>query len=132
MTVSERGTISIVAVTGALILCLGALAAADLGSMLLARARAQSAADSAALAAVVAEAPILGQGDDPETAARTEAARNGSQLIRCDCASGDTVATVEVSVVPRLTFLSGWFGSHVHAEGRAALDPNVLTYRDDG
>ena len=128
----ERGAVTIVAITGALILCLGALGAADLGSMLLARARAQSAADAAALAAVTAQAPILGQGGDPEQAARDEADRNGAALIRCDCSSGSAFATVEVTVTPRLVFLPGWFGRTAHASARAALDPDVLTYRDGG
>jgi len=128
----ERGAVSIVAVTGALILCLGSLAAAALGSMVLARARAQSAADAAALAAVTAEAPILHGGTDPEQAAREEAESNGAELTRCDCAVGATQATVEVRLPPRLSFLSGWFGRAARATARAALDPDVLTYRDGG
>jgi secretion/DNA translocation related TadE-like protein len=128
----QRGAVTIVAVTGALILCLGALGAADLGSMLLARARAQSAADAAALAAVTEQAPILGRGTDPEQAARDEAARNGAALVRCDCTVGETMATVEVTVTPKLAFLSGWFGSRARASARAALDPDVLSYRDPG
>ena len=128
----ERGAVAIVAIAGALILCLGALGAADLGSMLLARARAQSAADAAALAAVVAQTPILGHANDPEQAARDVAGRNGAALLRCDCPQGSTFATVEVTVMPRLVFLSGWFGRTAHASARAALDPDVLTYRDGG
>lgn len=128
----ERGAVTIVAITGAMVLCLGALGAADLGSMLVARAHAQAAADAAALAAVTAQAPILDQGDDPEQAARDAAERNGAALLRCDCASGETVATVEVSVRPRLSYLAGWFGRSVRAQGRAELDPDVLSYRDTG
>jgi secretion/DNA translocation related TadE-like protein len=128
----ERGAVSIVAVTGALILCVCALGAADLGSMLYARARAQSAADAAALAAVTAQAPVLSRGDDPVQAARDEAAHNGASLTRCDCTVGDASATVEVAVAPRLGYLSGWFGRTARASARARLDPDVLTYRDDG
>ena len=126
----ERGAVTIVAITGALILCVGALGAADVGAMLNARARAQSAADAAALAAVAAQAPVLGRAEDPAQAARDEADRNGATLVRCDCATGDAFATVEVTVTPRLTFLSGWFGRAARATARAALDPDVLTYRD--
>jgi Flp pilus assembly protein TadG len=129
---TEHGAVTIVAVTGALVLCVGALGAADLGAMLFARARAQSAADSAALAAVTAQAPILQSGTDPEQAAREAAASNGATLSRCDCGVGLTQATVEVTLTPRLSFLSGWFGRRVHADARAALDPDVLTYRDGG
>ena len=129
---AERGAVSIVAVTGALVLCLGALGAADLGAMLFARARAQSAADAAALAAVTEQAPVLERGSDPEQAARDEAERNGATLIRCECSVGSTEATVEVTITPRLGFLSGWFGRAARASARAALDPDVLTYRDGG
>src|SRR5260370_36641429 len=129
---AERGAVTIVAVTCALILCLGALGAADMGSMLHARARAQSAADAAALAAVTEQAPILGRGNDPEQAARDEADRNGAVLARCDCSVGETTATVEVTMAPKLTFLSGWFGRHVRAKARATLDPDVLSYRNAG
>ena len=129
---AERGAVSIVAVTGALVLCLGALGAADLGAMLFARARAQSAADAAALAAVTEQAPVLERGSDPEQAARDEAERNGATLTRCECSVGSTEATVEVTITPRLGFLSGWFGRSARASARAALDPDVLTYRDGG
>src|ERR1043166_3999901 len=106
----DRGTISIVAVTGALVLCSTALCAADLGALLLARARAQDAADAAALAAAVELAPVLDQGDDPRDAASDAAARNGGTLVRCDCDVGRVAATVEVVVTPRLAFMRPWFG----------------------
>lgn len=126
----ERGAVTIIAVTGALVLCVGALGAADLGAMLFARARAQSAADAAALAAVTAQAPILQAGTDPEQAARETAESDGATLSRCDCGVGMIQATVEVTLAPQLSFLSGWFGRTAHATARAALDPDVLTYRD--
>jgi secretion/DNA translocation related TadE-like protein len=126
----ERGAVTVVAITTSLILCVGALAAADLGSMLFARASAQSAADAAALAAVVAEAPILGADEDPQRAARAEAESNGAELVSCDCPSGGIAATVAVRLTPKLAFLTGWFGRKVRADARAELDPDVLSYRD--
>lgn len=126
----QRGSISILVAVGALLMSLFALGAADLGSMLVTRARAQQAADAAALAAVVQQAPVLGQGDDPEGAARDVAERNGATLVSCACVVGETEATVEVTIVPKLGWLEGWFGRTVHATARAALDPDVLTYRD--
>ena len=125
----QRGSMSIVLVTGGLLLSLSSLALADLGSMLLARARAQQAADAAALAAVVRQAPILDQGDDPEAAARDVAEQNGATLLSCTCDGGTTDATVEVEVSPRLGFLSGWYGRRARARARAHLDDDVLTYR---
>lgn len=107
-----------------------ALAAADLGSMLVVRSRAQAAADAAALAAVVQQAPILGQGDDPEGAARDTAERNGVSLVSCECAVGATEATVTVETQPRLSFVEGWFGRAVRATARAELDADVFSYED--
>ena len=117
---------------GAFLFCLFALAVADLGSMLLARSRAQSAADAAALAAIVQQAPVLAQGSDPESAARATAEANGAALVSCDCRVGDTSAVVEVTIVPRIAFVAAWRGRAVHARGRADLDPDVLSYRDPG
>lgn len=129
---SERGGISIMLAMGALIFATLSLAVADLGAMLAARSRAQAAADSAALAAVVEQAPVLSRGVDPGEAARREAEANGATLVSCDCDIGDPSATVEVVVRPRLNMLIGWRGRDVHAIARADLDPDVLTYRDPG
>lgn len=129
---TERGAISIFIATGSLLMMLLALAAADLGSMLLTRARAQTAADAAALAAVVQQAPVLSQGDDPEGAARDAAERNGATLVSCECEVGATEATVAVEMVPKLAFLEGWFGRVVHATARAEVDADVLTYQEAG
>ena len=126
----ERGSMSILVATGALLLSLFALAAADLGSMLVIRGKAQAAADAAALAAVVEQAPILDQGDDPESAARDAAERNGATLISCDCSVGTTAATVTVEIAARASFVQAWAGRHVRATARAELDEDVMTYRE--
>ena len=127
---SQRGSVSILMVAGALLLSLSSLAVADLGSMLFARARAQQAADAAALAAVVEQAPILHEGSDPSTAARDAAERNGATLTSCSCDVGTPDASVEVEVTPKLTFLSGWYGRTAHAKAHAHLDDDVFTYRE--
>jgi Flp pilus assembly protein TadG len=121
---------SILVATTALLMSLFALAAADLGAMLYTRARAQTAADAAALAAVVEQAPILGQGDDPDGAAREAAERNGATLVSCGCAVGDTTATVTVEIVSRVVFVEGWAGRSVRATAHAELDADVMTYRE--
>ena len=125
----QEGSVSILMVAGALLFSLFALAVADLGSMLFARARAQQAADAAALAAVAQQAPVLGQGSDPEAAARDTAERNGATFLSCTCKVGSSDVTVEVEITPRLRFLSGWYGRKAHAKARAHLDDDVLTYR---
>ena len=129
---SARGSISIVAVTGTLLMCLFALAAADLGAMLHARARAQAAADAAALAAVVQQAPVLAQGDDPYEAAARMAADNGVTLVRCSCTVGDASATVEVETRARPVLLLGWGDRRIMASATATVDPDVFSYRDGG
>jgi secretion/DNA translocation related TadE-like protein len=129
-TETERGSVSILMLAGALIMALSALAVADIGSMLFARARAQQAADAAALAAVAQQAPVLDQGSDPEGAARDSAQRNGAELLSCECDVGTADAKVEVVVTPRLAFLSGWYGRRARARARAHLDDDVLTYRE--
>jgi len=126
---SERGAVSLVALTGTLVLCLFALGAADLGSMLLARSRAQAAADAAALAAVVAQTAVLGQQADPTERARETAAANAARLDRCTCEPGTVFAEVEVSIAPRLAFVRSWFGRRARATARAEIDPDVLSYR---
>ena len=126
----QQGAISILVATGTLLMTLFALAAADLGSLLYARSRAQTAADAAALAAIVRQAPILEQGDDPEAAARDAAERNGAMLVSCDCTVGKTTATVTVELMPRTSFVEGWSGRVVRATARAELDADVMTYRE--
>jgi len=127
--IRERGSVSILMLAGTLLFSMSALAIADLGSMLLARGRAQQAADAAALAAVVQQAPVLGQGSDPEGAARDAAERNGAELLDCACEPDTPDATVEVAVTPRLGFLTGWYGRRARARAHAHLDDDVLTYR---
>lgn len=129
-TRDERGVVSILMAAVAMGLCLVALAAADLGAMVLARARAQAAADGAALAAAIEQAPILGQGDDPEAAARDYAHRNGATLIRCDCRVGSAVTEVEVTVRPRVLMIAAWQDRPAHATARATIDEAVFTYRE--
>lgn len=129
---AQSGSISILIAVGATLMSLFALASADLGAMLVARTRVQAAADAAALAAVVQQAPVLGQGEDPEGAARDTAERNGATLVSCDCAVGATEATVTVEIQPRLSFVEGWFGRPVRATARAELDADVMSYEDDG
>ncbi len=71
---------------------------ADLSRVVVARARAQTAADAAALGA--AQELLIPSGTSPEQMARDLADRNGALLVGCRCDPGATeaVATVEVEV----------------------------------
>ena len=129
---TERGSVSILMASGALLLSVFALGVADLGAMLLTRARAQAAADAAALAAVMRQAPALGQDGAPADAARDTAEANGAKLEGCECEIGQASATVEVTMHPRIAFVIPWRDRIVHARSRAELNPDVLTYRESG
>ena len=76
------------------------------------RARAQLAADAAALAAVAESGPY--GGSDPEVAAVEYARLNGGRLLSCACPQGATAMQVEVAV-----------GDAV-ARARAVMDPELL------
>ena len=96
---SERGSVSVVvaaAVGMALVVTMGA---ADVGRALVARSRAEAAADLAALAA--AQELAFPSGLEPAEIAATYAERNGAQLVSCSCPPGALEATVRVAVEVR-------------------------------
>jgi secretion/DNA translocation related TadE-like protein len=95
------------------VLCMGV---ADVGQALVARERARTAADAAALAAV--SELTFPQGGDPAQLAQEYAARNGAELSACQCATGSTEATVTVRVsIPGFLLFPG--GSNVSVQARA-------------
>ncbi|MGH2748685.1 MAG: D-alanyl-D-alanine carboxypeptidase family protein [Actinomycetota bacterium] len=100
-----------VAIAAALTFALGTFAA-DLADAATLRARAQIAADAAALAAVAESTPY--GGGAPEAAARSYAARNGAALISCSCDPGGLEASVAVEI------------DGVRARSRAIFDPEAL------
>jgi secretion/DNA translocation related TadE-like protein len=116
---TDRGSISVVtaAVIGiALICCIGV---ADLAKVLVVRAHAQAAADSAALAA--AQELALASGRLPAALAAEYATRNGATLLGCKCDPGTTQAIVGVSMsVGHLLLLPG--DRTVIAWARAVVD----------
>lgn len=79
----------------------------DMAVFVLARTRAQTAADSASLAAAAELIP--GIGEAPEAKAREFATANGATLTSCECSLGSTeaVVTVTVPVSLSLAALSG-------------------------
>lgn len=95
------------------------LATADAANVLLARARGQTAADAAALAAVAAQ---LEPGDEkPEEAASRTAEANGAVLEECDCPAHGGRAAVTVSVATRVHML-GVAPSQISRHAEASLD----------
>ena len=82
-----------------------------------ARARAQMAADSAALAAIAESGPY--GGDDPEIVASEYARMNGALLLSCVCPQGATAMQVEVAV------------GDVTARARAVFEPELMGPLED-
>lgn len=124
----QGGAVTILVTTASLVFAVGGIAVADAGAMLVARARAQGAADAAALAAVVEQVPALSHGEAPREAAEAEAGRNGAVLLACECEPGSTLAVVEVAVTPRLLLIDAWRGRRVRARAAAEADADLLTY----
>lgn len=83
--------------------------AADIAETSGTKARAQLAADAAALAAVAESAPY--GGNEPQQEAALAARANGARLISCLCRAGGTAAQVRVAV------------DDVVADARATIDP---------
>ena len=93
-----------------------AMGAARLGGALIGRARAEAAADAAALAA--ADRLALGDGAAAARAAADETAvRNEARLVSCDCAGTTAEVVVEVDV-PAWGALSGPARGRAKAEVR--------------
>lgn len=93
------------------------LATIDAAGVLVARARAQTAADAAALAAVSAQL----SGDDPTVAAGDLATRNGGTLESCSCEENAQRATVLVSA-PTHARMLGIAPRRVERRAEASLD----------
>jgi Flp pilus assembly protein TadG len=73
------------------------LLSVDAAHLLAAAARAETAADAAALGA--AQELAFSTGSTPEAQAQRFAAANGAELVSCACAQGSTEAVVTVRVV---------------------------------
>lgn len=129
MRADERGAMTVLVAAVSLILALVAAGAADLGALLVARVRAQTAADSAALAAASALSPLIGEGADPEIRAGNAAAANGARLVGCVCQHGAADAVVEVEITASAMFVRAWDGATVRASARAEIDRDVYSYR---
>jgi D-alanyl-D-alanine carboxypeptidase/Putative Flp pilus-assembly TadE/G-like len=105
--------VSLIAVCLSTLLTLGcAVFTVDVGRVTWQRARAQTAADAAVLAAAAESGPY-GRGD-PKLQARRFAAANGARVVECLCDRGATAMQVKVTLGP------------ISAQARAVLDPSLL------
>ena len=93
----ERGSVSVVMIAVLVVGLVLATAAGRLGGAMIAKGRAETAADAAALAA--ADSLALGRGSTAAVAAAHEtAADNDATLVRCACAGSVADVVVEVHV----------------------------------
>ena len=116
----ERGAASVLAVAIVVVGVVLTMGAARLGGALVGRARAETAADAAALAA--ADALALGHGPSrAQSDARATAARNDARLVSCACAGTRAEVVVEVDV-PGL----GILGAVARGRARAEVTPECI------
>jgi secretion/DNA translocation related TadE-like protein len=92
----ERGSISIIAAAFMVLVVVLAMGGADVAKALIAQARAQTAADAAALAA--AQELAIPSGLVPAELAADYAIRNDATLVSCACEEESAEAVVEVQV----------------------------------
>ncbi len=112
MRTSERGAVAALMAGVLAISASAVLGAARLGAGVIASARADSAADAAALAA--ADMLALRRGGGAARAAATEtAAANGARLDRCSCSGVTATVTVSLPV--------GLLGARAEATARAEV-----------
>ncbi len=100
----ERGSVTVLTVTILLFGAILALVFVDLLRALESKARAQTAADAAALAA--AQELARPTGAKPSEMAAHYARRNGATLIECRCDADTSSAVVAVEVPVDVLFLS--------------------------
>jgi secretion/DNA translocation related TadE-like protein len=116
----ERGGVTILMVAVVVLGLALSLGAARLGSAIVGRARADTAADASALAA--ADALALGGSADAATAAaRATAASNDAHLVSCVCAGTSADVVVEVDV-PGL----GVLGAVARGRAKAEVHPECV------
>ncbi len=115
----DHGNASVAVVGGMAMIMVFLLGISDLAVYFIARTRAQTAADSASLAAAAELIP--GIGEDPEAKAREFADANGARLVACDCAPGGTVAQVSVAVPVNMTLSAFSDLKEVRANSRAEI-----------
>ena len=112
-TGGEDGIATVFAVTAIGLICVVAVALVEVGLVVVAKHRAQSAADLAALAG---SAAVL-RGDDGCLVAKSVARHNGAPLVKCR--ADLAVVTVRAE---RLAALMGRFRFRADADARAAPD----------
>jgi secretion/DNA translocation related TadE-like protein len=121
----EHGVVSVLMMSLLALAALLCLAVADAANVLLARARAQTAADAAALAAAAVQWRVSASTGDPVLRAQEIAEANGAVLESCSCELRDDAAVVTVSIATRIRML-GVAPGRVTATATARVDVGRL------
>jgi uncharacterized membrane protein len=115
----ETGSVSVLLAGGMVLALVLTMGVTDLGRVLVARSKARTAADSAALA--VAQELAVPTGADLVALADLYVSMNGARLTGCSCEPGTHEAIVETSVqVGDLLLYPG--SPDVSARSRAVID----------
>jgi hypothetical protein len=123
--VNQRGATTVLAAAIAAFTVFSGLVGVEVYRLVTARAVAQTAADSAALAAAPLTFAAFGSEASPEAEAAVYAAANGSELLECRCAF-DPVWRPRIVVVTVQAEVDSFIGvSHVRAMAAAEFDPTV-------
>ena len=121
---SDRGGLTILVVGWVAVIVMIGVAATSVGMLLAAREVANTAAESAALAAAVATYPPASPGS-PLALAVEFAARNGSRLIMCRC-------QVDLSMQPRTVTVTAVRDLDVPIFGRVTVRASARSEFDPG
>lgn len=124
---NDSGNAAILVLVGSLVMMVLLLALADLGIFLITRARAQTAADAAALAA--AQELLPGSRTEPFEQAARFAVGNGARLVSCSCSIGERQAKVEVSVPIHFIIVGDLGVEEVRAKALADVELRGLRAR---
>lgn len=114
---NDRGNASVAVVGVCLLVGVFVLGLGDTAVLLLARSRAQLAADAAALAA--ASELVPGSLGDPQLEAERFASANGAVLVTCDCPRGAREAVVSVRLPVRFLLIDRLGAGQVGAVAKA-------------
>lgn len=116
----QRGNAALAVLGSCVVSMIFVAGLADLGIFFLARARAQIAADAAALAAAAELIP--GIGGNPAGQAMDFAKKNRAEMVTCDCSSGAQAVEVQVAIPVRFMLISGSGPGKVSARARAEVN----------
>ena len=123
----ERGSVSLVMLALAAVVLILGLLVGDLAIYLGARARAQVAADAAALAAAPVTFRPFGAPGSAVDEARRFAAGNGAALVECRCAQDPSWRSRAVTVLASVPADLLLFGeTHARAWSSADFDPTRM------